>query len=202
MNKEEALQLLNESVKSESLRGHCKAVAAAMKGYAEKFGEDVDKWWVCGLLHDFDWEMHPTLEDHPAKGVEILREKGVDEDICVAILGHNEYCKVPRESKMAKVLFAVDELCGLIVALARVRPGNFEGMSAKSVKKVMKKKDFAAAINRGDILKGIDELGVDSENKKFSDRATLTEQEKVAREDEHFIFVIKSLEKVKGELGF
>lgn len=192
MNKEEAIQLLNESVKSESLRGHCRSVAAAMEGYANKWiaeekiigerAEIVDKYWICGLLHDFDWEMHPTLEDHPAKGVEILREKGVDEDICVAILGHNEYCKVPRESLMAKTLFAVDELSGLIVALAKIRPGNFDGMSAKSIKKVMKKKDFAAAISREDIRQGIEELGVE--------------------QDEHFALVIESLEKIKGELGF
>jgi len=186
-SREEALELLNSWVGSESLRGHCRAVAAAMDGYAKKYLEDgklsavekvagmselsavraavgmdiVDKWYLCGLLHDFDWERFPSLEEHPREGCKFLEENGYDEDIIEAILGHNAATGIPRRSLMARTLFAVDELSGLVVALSKVRPGGFDGMSAKSVRKVMKKKDFAAAISRADIRKGIEELGVD-----------------------------------------
>lgn len=181
MERKEALEILNEFVKSESLKRHCLAVAASMEAYAEKFGEDRNKYWITGLLHDFDWEIHPTLEAHPAEGVKILRERGVDEDILTAILGHNECTKVPREILMAKTLFAVDELSGLIVAIARVK-GGFENIDANSVRNAMKKKGFAAAINRDDIRKGLVELGVD--------------------ETEHFELVIGALSRIKGDLGF
>jgi predicted hydrolase (HD superfamily) len=191
--REDALALLNEYVKSESLKKHCLSVAASMEVYAKKYvaggklsateeAAEVDKYWITGLLHDFDWEVHPTLEQHPSKGVKVLREKGWDEDICVAIMGHGLHTGVERESLMAKTLFAVDELSGLVVALARVRPGNFEGMKAKSVKKAMKKKDFAAAISRDDIRLGISELGVDI--------------------DEHFELVVRALNGIKKDLGF
>jgi len=179
--RKEALEILNEYVKSESLKNHCLAVAVSMEKYAEKFGEDKDKWWICGLLHDFDWEIHPTLEEHPLKGVEILREKGVDEDICVAILGHNEYTGIARESLMAKTLFAADELSGLVVAIAKVK-GGFDKIDANSVRNAMKKKGFAAAINRDDIRRGLEELGVD--------------------EDSHFDLVIGALAGARKNLGF
>ena len=167
----DAKQLLEEWVSSESLRKHCLSVAASMEAYAKKFLEEgklsavetaaeIDKWFICGLLHDFDWERFPTLEEHPIKGCEELRKRGYGEDIIEAILGHNKATGIPRRSLMAKTLFAVDELSGLVVALGRVRPGNFEGMTAKSVRKAMKKKDFAAAINREDIIQGMEELGL------------------------------------------
>jgi putative nucleotidyltransferase with HDIG domain len=163
-SRKEALKLLNEYVKTESLVNHCKSVAAVMEAYAKRNclpDEEVDKWFIAGLLHDFDWEKFPTLEEHGLKGSEILRERGFSEDIVRAILSHNNYHKVKRESLMEKTLYAVDELCGLVVALSKVRPGRFEGMTAKSVRKAMKKKDFAAAINRNEIREGIEGLGVD-----------------------------------------
>jgi len=184
-SRQEAIELLKEYVKSESLIAHCMGVAVSMEKYAEVKGlseEDKDKWWITGLLHDFDWEIHPTLEKHPSEGVKMLREKGVDEDICEAILGHGEHTGVKRKSEMAKTLFAVDELSGFIIAIAKIRPGGFEGMSVKSVRKKIKNKDFAAAINREDIRKGIGELGVD--------------------EGEHYQLVIDALRERKKEIGF
>ncbi len=180
--RKEALNLLNEYVKSESLRKHCISVAYAMEKYAEKFRENKDKYWICGLLHDFDYEKYSSLEQHPFEGVKILKEKGYDKEIINAILGHGNHTGVKRESLMAKCLFAVDELCGLIIALARVRTGNFDGMDANSVRKALKKKDFAKGINREDIEQGIIELGVNKE--------------------EHFNFVIRALNAAKKELGF
>lgn len=185
ISREQSLQLLHEWVSSDSLRKHCYAVAAAMEGYARKNSltqEEIDRWWITGLLHDFDYEKHPSLEQHPFEGIKILKEKEYPEEIIVAILGHGNHTGVKRESAMAKTLFAVDELCGLVMALAKVRPGNFEGMSASSVKKVIKKKDFASAISREDIKSGIQELG--------------------ANENEHFDLVIKSLSGIKKEIGF
>jgi putative nucleotidyltransferase with HDIG domain len=188
LKRQEALNLLHEWVKSDSLRRHCLSVAAAMEGYAKKYdlsAEEADKWFICGLLHDFDWERNPTLEEHPKKGCEELRKLGYDNEIIEAIMGHGNHTGVKRDSIMSKTLFAVDELSGLIVALARVRPGNFDGMSAKSVKKAMKKKDFAAAINRDDIKQGIEELGIKEEDM-----------------DGHFEIVINALSGIKEELGF
>ncbi len=164
VGEKEALDILKEFVKSESLRNHCMSVAKAMEFYARKKGlreEDVENWKVCGLLHDFDWEIHPSIEEHPVKGQHILRERGVSEEIVQAILGHGNHTGVKRESDMAKTLFAVDELSGLIVAISKVRPGGFSGMRAESVVKAMKKKDFASAINREDILQGIREIEID-----------------------------------------
>ena len=242
--RQEALSLLHEWVKSESLKKHCLSVAAAMEGYAKKYWDEgkidiasfinsptnpyayaaklsekeqdikeqddkikegnysinnksknnkgnlseqekqaiIDKYWITGLLHDFDWEKYPTLQEHPIKGCTRLRELEYDEEIIEAILGHNKATGIPRRSLMAKTLFAVDELCGLIIALAYVRPGNFDGMSAQSVKKAIKKKDFAANISREDIAQGIKELEVN--------------------ENEHLETVIKSLSETKKELGF
>ncbi len=183
--REEALALLNEWVKSDSLRKHSLAVAAAMEGYATKFDvdlDDIDVWWMTGLLHDMDYEKFPDINVHPIMGCKELRKKEYDERILEAILGHNSKTGIKRYSKMAKALFAVDELSGLITALAKVRPDNFAGMNADSVRKVMKKTDFAAAINRQDIEQGIAELEVN--------------------ENEHFELVISSLNNVKEDLGF
>jgi putative nucleotidyltransferase with HDIG domain len=183
--REEAFALLNEWVSSESLRNHCSAVACAMEEYASKAGlsdEEKDKWFICGLLHDFDYEKYPDIDVHPIKGCQELREEGYDEDIIAAILGHNEKTGIKRYDSMAKTLFAVDELSGLIMALARVRPDRFGGMTAESVEKALKKKDFAKNISRADIELGINELGVE-------------------RKD-HFETVIGALRKNSGKIGF
>ncbi|MBI2452080.1 HDIG domain-containing protein [Candidatus Pacearchaeota archaeon] len=180
--KQDALKLLNEWVSSDSLKKHCLAVAYAMEFYAKKYGEDKDLWWMCGLLHDMDYEKFPDVNIHPAEGCKELRKQGYDEKIVEAILAHNEKTGIKRNSKMAKCLFAVDELCGLIVALAKVRPDNFKTMTQESVKKALKKKDFAKNINREDIIKGIAELEVN--------------------ENEHFDLVIGSLQGISSQLGF
>lgn len=162
--RQEALDLLHEWVSSESLRRHCYAVAAAMEGYARKNGlseKEIDEWFVCGLLHDMDYEKFPTLDTHPFEGVRVLKEKGYSYEVIEAILGHGNHTGVERKSVMARTLFAVDELCGLIVALSRVRADGFETMTAESVERALKKKGFAAAISREDIEQGVNELGVD-----------------------------------------
>jgi putative nucleotidyltransferase with HDIG domain len=182
MNRNDALELLQEYTKSESLLKHAYSVEQAMKSYAEKFGEDVEKWAITGLLHDFDYEKFPTMEEHPYKGAEILKEKGYPDDVIEAILGHADYTGVERKTLMAKTLFAVDELCGFLLACAYVRPDKkIENVKVKSVKKKLKDKAFARAVNREDIKKGIEELGVDI--------------------DEHIEFVIKSLALIADDLG-
>ncbi len=131
-----------------------------MAEYARHFGEDEVMWRMTGLLHDMDYEKHPTAEEHPFVGVDVLRSEGYPEEIVEAILGHAQYSGVPRESLMAKTLFAVDELAGFITAVAYVRPTKLEGMTPKSVKKKLKDKAFAAAVSRDDVYQGIEELGV------------------------------------------
>lgn len=166
MNIQEAKDLLYKWVTSESLRGHCESVAKSMKYLAEKFVQhgvseiDVEAWAVAGLLHDFDYEKFPTLDQHPYQGVAYLRTQGVKEDILEAIMGHSHETGVKRESLMAKSLFAVDELSGFVVAVAKVRPGGFEGMEVSSVKKKLKAPAFAAAVSREDIAQGAEEVGV------------------------------------------
>ncbi len=160
MNREDAFKLLKEYTKSESLIRHALCVEAAMRCYAKKFNEDADRWGITGLLHDFDYERYP--ENHPYKGAEILKEKGVDNDIIEAIMGHAEYTNTPRTTLMAKTLFAVDELSGFLYAYALVRPEkNLKNLKMKSIKKKLKDKGFAKGVNRNDINKGADELGVD-----------------------------------------
>ncbi len=178
----EALALLREYVQGESLRRHCLAVEAAMRAYAQKYGGNPEEWGICGLLHDFDFEKYPTQEGHPREGVKILHAQGYSEEILQAILGHASYTNVPRQSQMAKCLFAVDELCGFLVALAHIRPEHFAGMSVESVEKNLKKKGFAAKINREEINQGIAELGV---NKA-----------------EHIALIVKALQNSAPELGF
>ena len=183
--KQDAPDLLNKYVKSESLKRHCFSVAFVMEAYAKKYGQSPDeqeKWFISGLLHDFDFEIFPTIPEHCVEGSKILKELGYPQDIIEAILGHAQYSGVERKSIMAKCLFAVDELCGLIIAHAHVRPGKFEGMDSDSVKKAMKKKAFAAAINRDDREKGIAEVGVNK--------------------DEHFNLVISALRDKATKLGF
>lgn len=175
----DAWQLLNEYVQS-PLWKHCLAVEAAMRAYARKYGEDEELWGITGLLHDMDYERFP--DKHPFHEVEIFREQGYPEAMIQAILGHATFSGVPRESQMAKCLFAVDELCGFIMACAYVRPTKLEGLEPKSVKKRLKEKSFAAKVNRAEIAQGILELGVP--------------------EDEHMALVIRAMQGIAPELGF
>jgi putative nucleotidyltransferase with HDIG domain len=169
MNRDEAISLIHEYTENEALRRHMYAVGAAMRAYAQKFGEDEEKWSVVGLLHDFDYEIYPNVPDHPLKGAEILKAKGVEEDIINAILGHASYSNVPRDTRMAKTLYAVDELCGFITACALVRPSKISDLEANSVKKKMKDKAFAKNVSREDIIKGAAELDVQlDEHIKFT----------------------------------
>ena len=186
-SRDEALAVMHEYTASDSLRKHMLSVEAAMRAYAEKFGEDVDRWGITGLVHDFDYERYPNeahspTEEHPAEGVRILRSKGFPEDILEAILGHARYSGVPRVSRMAKTLFAVDELTGLITATALVRPTrNLLEVEAKSVRKKMKDKAFARGVSREDVTEGAADLGVDL--------------------DEHIAFVIGAMQRIAPELG-
>jgi putative nucleotidyltransferase with HDIG domain len=183
----DALALMHEYTASESLRKHMLSVEAAMRAYAERFGEDPERWGLAGLIHDFDYERYPNAahsptEEHPARGVAILRERGWPDDVLQAILGHATYCNVPRESRMARSLFAVDELTGLITATALVKPSrSVHDVDARSVKKKMKDKAFAKGVNRDDVLLGAQELGVEL--------------------DEHIQFVIEAMRRVAEAIG-
>jgi putative nucleotidyltransferase with HDIG domain len=183
----DALALVEEYTASESLRKHMLSVEAAMRAYAEHFGEDVERWGLTGLLHDFDYERFPNAahsptEEHPAHGVRILRERGYPNDILQAILGHATYSGVPRDTRMAKTLFAVDELTGLITATALVRPSrSVHEVDARSVRKKMKDKAFARGVSREDVVQGASELGVDL--------------------DEHITFVIAAMQRNAPALG-
>ncbi|HET9635051.1 MAG TPA: HD domain-containing protein [Gemmatimonadaceae bacterium] len=183
----DTLALMHEYTQSDSLRKHMLAVEGAMRAYARKFGEDEERWGVTGLIHDFDYERFPNnahspTEEHPAEGVRILRSRGYPDDILQAILGHAQYCNVPRESRMAKTLFAVDELTGLITATALVRPSkSVHEVDARSVRKKMRDKAFARGVNRDDVVNGASELGVDL--------------------DEHISFVIASMQSRAADLG-
>jgi len=162
MNRQQALDILHEYVKNENLIRHMLAVEAAMRYYAEKFNQDPEQWGIAGLLHDFDYEIHPTLESHPQDGAPILRQKGVPEEIVRAILSHADHTGVPRETLMEKALYACDEVTGLIVAVALVRPSrSLDDLEVSSVKKKWKDKAFAAGANRQEIEKGAQELGID-----------------------------------------
>jgi predicted hydrolase (HD superfamily) len=180
-----ALSLLHENVKSLSLINHCRSVGFVMKEYAIYFNlpkELQEIYEITGILHDFDYEKFPSLEQHPFQGIKILKSLDYPEEIIQAILGHGNHTNTPRTTKLAKTLFAVDELSGFVLALAKVRPGNFESMTPKSIKKALKKKGFAQAINRDEIKQGIDELNVEK--------------------DKHFQIVINALSKYSKELGF
>jgi putative nucleotidyltransferase with HDIG domain len=160
MTYNEAMDLLKEYTKSESLLRHALCVETAMRCYAKKFGEDEEKWAITGLLHDFDYEKYP--DNHPYKGAEILKDIGLEEDIIEAIMGHAQYTGVSRNTDMAKTLFAVDELSGFLYAYALVRPSkNLKEIKLKSIKKKLKDKAFAKGVNREDIELGVKELGVD-----------------------------------------
>ena len=160
-DRDEAFNLLTEYTKNENLVKHALAVEAAMRHYARKFGEDEDLWGVVGLLHDFDYERYPSLEDHPFKGADILRSRGYDEAFVKAILSHASHTNVPRETKMERTLFAVDELCGMVTAVALVRPSKrVAEVSVKSVKKKLKDRAFARSVNRDDIRAGAEEMNI------------------------------------------
>jgi len=162
MNEQEARALMREWTTSDSLRAHMECVAACMRAYAEQLApDDAERWVVAGLLHDFDYERHPSAHEHPYVGVRHLESLGVDEEIREAILGHADYTGTPRESTMAKALYAVDELAGFIVACSKVRPDGIASLGASSVKKKLKDRGFAANVSREDIARGAAELGVD-----------------------------------------
>jgi len=162
MTRDQALTIVREFVKNENLVRHMLAVESAMAAYANKFGESEEMYRVAGLLHDFDWEIHPTAEGHPALGIPILRERGVSEEILDAIMGHGSHTGTPRTTNLAKALFAVDELTGLITTTALVRPSKkITDVEVKSIKKKWKDKGFAAGVNREEVELGATELGVD-----------------------------------------
>lgn len=165
-SREDALALVHEYTENENLRKHMYAVEAAMRAYAEKYGEDPDRWGITGLLHDFDYERWPNEDrapdrEHPARGVEILREEGYPDDVCRAILAHAGYTGVPADTLMAKTLRAVDDLTGFLVACALVRPNGIMDLEPRSVKKKLKDSSFAAAIDRDHLRGTVDELGED-----------------------------------------
>ena len=163
MNRDEAFLLLREYTQSESLIGHARSVEAAMRHYAGRLEGDVEQWGLAGLLHDFDYERWPEEPEHTREGAKILRERGVDEEVVGAILSHAKWnqTEYPLDRPIRKALFAVDELCGFITAVAYVRPTGLEGMKAKSVRKKLKAKNFAAAVSREDIDQGAELLEMD-----------------------------------------
>ncbi|MCJ7723905.1 MAG: HDIG domain-containing protein [Anaerolineales bacterium] len=162
MNRIQALVIVNEFVKNEGLVKHMLAVEAAMRFYAEKFNEDIESWGIAGLLHDFDWEIHPSLVGHPQDGAPIIRERGVPEEIVRAVLSHADHTGIPRQSRMEKALYACDEITGLITAVALVRPSrSLMDLEVNSVRKKWKDRAFAAGANRVEIEQAVAEFGLD-----------------------------------------
>lgn len=162
MQREQAAALLDEYVHNQNLVRHMLAVEAAMEDYADRYGEDPTNWALAGLLHDFDWEIHPTLEQHPQDGAPILRERGVPEEVVICILSHAQHTGLPRATTMQRALFACDEITGLLTAVALVRPSrSILDVKAKSIKKKWKDARFAANVNREDIAEGAEALGVE-----------------------------------------
>ncbi|MCF8240878.1 MAG: HDIG domain-containing protein [Melioribacteraceae bacterium] len=160
-DREYCLNLLKEFTKTDNLLKHAFAVESCVRAYAEKFGEDTEYWGNAALLHDFDYEMYPTEQEHPYKGNEILKEKGFSEDFRKTIMSHADYTGEPRDTKLKQVLFACDEIAGFITAVTQVRPSkSLDEVKVKSVKKKMKDKAFAKAVSREDIIKGAEELGI------------------------------------------
>ena len=182
MDREHTLEFLRQHVKTDMLMKHLFTVEAAMRGYARKYSEDEERWAIAGLLHDFDWEICPTPESHPTFGANILREHGYPEDIIRAVLTHGEHTGIPRESLMEHTLFAVDELSGFIRAVALVRPGkSLDDVSPRSVHRKLRDKNFAKDVNRDDIRKGAEELGVEL--------------------DEHISFIAESMKPIAERIG-
>lgn len=181
VTRERVWETLTRYTKSEPLLRHALTVEAAMRAYARRFGEDEELWGVVALLHDFDYEIHPTLDQHPQEGAPILREEGYPEEVIEAALSHAEHLGLPRDTLLKKTLFACDELCGFIHACGLVRPDGIETLTPKSVRKKLKQPSFAAGVNREDVYRGAEELGVDL--------------------DEHIAFVIDALRPIAPELG-
>lgn len=173
---EESLALFHQWTKSDSLRRHGYAVEVAMEHYAVIFDEDINLWKITGLLHDMDYERHPTASEHPYVGVNVLRELGYPESILDAILGHAHYTNTPRKTLLSKTLFAVDELAGFITAVSYVRPTRLIGLTPKSVRKKLKDKRFAAAVSRDDIHQGAQEMGIDLSQHISNVIAAMTQQ--------------------------
>jgi putative nucleotidyltransferase with HDIG domain len=181
-DREAAWCLLTEFTQSESLRKHALSVEACMRAYAPKFSGDEELWGIVGLLHDFDYDKYPSLEDHPYKGNEVLKERGYSDEIRKAIMSHAEYTGVTRDTPMEKALFACDELAGFITACALIKPGkSLAEVDAKSIRKRMKDKAFARKVNRDDIINGAAALGIDL--------------------DEHIAFCIEALKPISPQLG-
>lgn len=181
MDRQAAWDLLCEYTKNENLLKHALAVEACVRAYARKFGEDEEKWGVVALIHDFDYEVYPNAPDHPLKGSEILKERGYSEEVRRAILGHADYTGVPRDTLLARTLFACDELAGFITACSLVRPDRIAGLEAKSVRKRMKDKPFARSVSREDITRGAEELSVPL--------------------DDHITFCIQAMRAIASQLG-
>ena len=182
MNRDVAWSILTEFTKGDSLRKHARAVEASMRAYAARFGEDAERWGIAGMLHDFDYEMHPRAPHHPMKGGEILTARGVPADIVYAILSHADYSGMPRLRLLDRALYACDELTGFVHACALVRPGKvIAGMEPGSVRKKLKDKAFARTVNREDVYRGATELGVEL--------------------DAHIAFVVDALAGVAPEVG-
>ena len=182
ISRDQAWTVLTEFTRSDSLRKHARAVEASMRAYAGRYGEDPEAWGVAGMLHDFDYEMHPRAPHHPLKGAEILLARGVPESIVAAILAHADYSGQPRVSRLDRALYACDELSGFVHAVALVRPGRvITGLEPASVRKKLKDKAFARTVNREDVYRGAAELGVEL--------------------DPHIAFVIAALTGVAPEIG-
>jgi putative nucleotidyltransferase with HDIG domain len=182
IDREVAWCLLTEFTRSESLRKHALSVEACMRGYARKFSGDEELWGIVGLLHDFDYDQYPSLEDHPYKGNAILKDRGYSDEIRKAIMSHAEYTGITRDTPMEKALFACDELAGFITACALIKPGkSLAEVDVRSIRKRMKDKAFARKVNREDIINGAESLGIDL--------------------DEHIAFCIEALKPVAAELG-
>ncbi len=179
--REQAWQTLTKYTKSESLLRHALAVEASTAAYARKLGEDEELWRVSALLHDFDYEIHPTLDKHPQDGAPILRDEGYPDEVIDTVLSHAEHLGLPRDTPLKKALFACDELSGFVHACALVRPTGLEGLEPKSVRKKLKQPSFASGVHREDVYKGADELGVDL--------------------DEHIATVVEALKPIAPELG-
>ena len=181
LSRDRAWDTLTRYTKSEALLRHALAVEASVRAYARKFGEDEELWGVTALLHDFDYEIHPTLDKHPQDGAPILREEGYPEVVIEGVLSHAEHLAMPRDTPLKKTLFACDELSGFIHACGLVRPDGIETLEPKSVKKKLKQPSFAAGVNLDDVYKGAEELGVEL--------------------DDHIRFVIEAMRPIAGELG-
>jgi putative nucleotidyltransferase with HDIG domain len=181
VTRDRAWETLTRYTKSEALLRHALAVEASVRAYARKFGEDEELWGVTALLHDFDYEIHPTLDKHPQDGAPILREEGYPEVVIEGVLSHAEHLAMPRDTPLKKALFACDELSGFIHACGLVRPDGIETLEPKSVKKKLKQPSFAAGVHRDEVYRGAEELGVEL--------------------DDHIRFVIEAMRPIAGELG-